>query len=195
MQQSPPAAPRRRARRLLPVAGFVALAAIGAALAVRHWNPSPLPRNFAVVETGRLYRSAQPLGEQFAYVIKNYGIRTIVNLRNPDKDPDYVADEDFATSRGARVVRLPISSVTPLDAEQLATLRGVYDDPENYPILVHCEKGHARTGVAVAIWRIEEQDWQPDKAVKEMVDSGYPIRDKNEPMRDLLRHWKAPDGG
>ena len=117
-----------------------------------------------------------------------------MNLRNPDKDPQYVNDDAMAGPLGARVVRLPISSVTPLDGEQLATLRGVYNDPEDYPILVHCEEGHARTGVAVAIWRIEEQGWQPQKAVKEMVDSGYPVRDKNEQMRDLLLHWKAPDG-
>ncbi len=192
-QPSPAAPPRRRVKRFVPIAGIVVLVAM-AVTAFAYLTPGRLPRNFAVVEAGRLYRSAQPLGAQYANAIEEYGIRTIVNLRNPDKDQDYVVDEDCAKRLGARVVRLPISSVTPLDAEQLATLRGVYDNPADYPILVHCEEGHARTGVAVAIWRIENQGWAPDKAVKEMIDSGYPVRDKNEQMRDLLLHWKAAKG-
>ncbi len=147
-----------------------------------------------MVQPGRLYRSAQPLGAQYANVIEQYGIRTIVNLRNPDKDPDYVADEDYAKPLGVRVVRLPISSVIPLDKQQLAALRGVYDNPADYPILVHCEEGHARTGVAVAIWRMEKQGWAPDRAVKEMIESGYHVHAKNEHMRDLLRKWKPGEG-
>jgi protein tyrosine/serine phosphatase len=192
-QDTPAPAPRRGARRLLSAAGVLVLVAVVAALAYERWKPSPLPRNFAVVEPERLYRSAQPLGAQFEYLIKQYGIRTFLNLRNPDKDPQYVDDEKYAAPYGARVVRLPISSVYPLDAQQLATLRNVYDDPRNYPILVHCEEGHARSGVAVAIWRIEEQGWAPDRAVEDMIESGYHVHDKNLEMRELLLHWKAPD--
>jgi protein tyrosine/serine phosphatase len=182
----------RRTRWLLAI-DMVLLAGLIAALAVRHFTPPLLPPRFAVVQAGRLYRSAQPTAGQLARAIQQYGIRTIVNLRNPDKDPQYVTDEAAARPLGARVVRLPISSTTPLDEQQLATLHGVYDDPGSYPILVHCEAGHARTGVAVAIWRIEKQGWKPEDAIKDIVAAGYPIRPENEEMRQVLLHWKGPD--
>jgi len=188
-----PARPRlsRRTRRLL-AADLVLLAVLIAILAVRHYTPRALPRNFAVVQAGRLCRSGQPTADQLARVIRQYGIRTVLNLRNPDKDPDYVADEPTAQAHGAHVVRLPISSTQPLSPEQLATLQQVYADPASGPILVHCEAGHARTGVAVAIYRIEQQGWDPDAAVREMVAAGYPVRPEKDAMFRLLQQWQAP---
>jgi protein tyrosine/serine phosphatase len=190
--QSPPdGAPARRPGSLLPVGGFLLLAA-AIVLGYLHWGTSSLPRNFLVVEPGRLYRSAQPDAAQFAYVIKQYGIRTVINLRNPAKDRQYVADGPLVRPYGVRVVRLPISSTVPLDKEQLATLRKVYNDPRNYPILVHCKDGHARSGVAAAIWRIEMQGWQPAAAVRDMIQDGYPVHPQNARMRQILLHWKRP---
>lgn len=57
---------------------------------------------------------------------------------------------------------------------------------------MHCEHGVARTGVAVALWRIERQGWAPARAVEEMIASGYPVRDKSVDMRELFLHWQRP---
>jgi protein tyrosine/serine phosphatase len=94
-----------------------------------------------------------------------------------------------AKEHGLRFVSLPISSTKLMTEQQLATLRETYRDPRNYPILVHCEEGHARTGVAVVIWRVEQQGWDPARAVEEMIASGYPVRDKSVDMRNRLLHW------
>ena len=194
--QDAPACPLRRLMtvRLLVVINLVLLAALIALVAADLRRAHGLPPDFRVVEPGRLYRSGQPTAEQFAAVIKQYGIRTVLNLRNPDKEANYVDDAPLAQPYGARVVRLPISSTTPLSAEELSSLRALYGDPRDYPILVHCEQGHARTGVAVAIWRIERQGWDPAKAVQDIIASGYPVREENAQMRELLLHWKAPAG-
>lgn len=194
--QDAPACPLRRLTtvRLLVVVNLVLLAALTALVVADLRRAHGLPPDFRVVEPGRLYRSGQPTAEQLAAVIKEYGIRTVVNLRNPAKETDYVDDAPLAQPYGARVVRLPITSTVPLSDEQLAALRQLYGDPGNYPILVHCEQGHARTGVAVALWRIERQGWEPAMAVQDIIATGYPVRPENAQMRELLLHWKAPAG-
>ena len=184
---------RRRSRWLLGAALVVLAAVIALHAAGRLRHASPLPNNFAVVEPGRLYRSGQPTAEQFANLIQRYGIRTVLNLRNPARETDYVADEPLVEPHGARVVRLPITSTAPPDSKALAALRKLYADPSNYPILVHCEHGVARTGVAVCIWRIERQGWDQARAVEDMVASGYPIEEHNAPMREMLLRWRAPE--
>jgi protein tyrosine/serine phosphatase len=184
-------AKRRMMKWLLVAANVIILVVVGVSAANHLLQARALPRHFHVVEPGRLYRSGQPTPEQLANIIKQHGIRTVVNLRGPEVT-GYVDDAPTAQEYGACVVSLPISSIKPLSEDQLATLRRIYEDPRNYPILVHCEAGRARTGVAVALWRIERQGWAPAKAVEEMIASGYPIRDKNADMRELLVHWQRP---
>jgi protein tyrosine/serine phosphatase len=176
---------------LLVAANVIILVIVGVPAANHLLHARALPRRFCVVEPGRLYRSGQPTPEQLANIIKQYGIRTVINLCMPGVT-DYVDDAPTAQEYGVCVVSLPISSDQPLSDDQLATLRRTYEDPRNYPILVHCEHGVARTGVAVALWRIERQGWAPAKAVEEMIASGYPIRDTNVDMRELLVHWQRP---
>lgn len=193
LPEDKPIRPARRgtAKRLLVAANVIILVTVGVPAANHLLQARALPRRFCAVEPGRLYSSGQPTPEQLASVIKQYGIRTIVNLRQPG-GTGYVDDAPTAQEYGARVVSLPISSVEPLSDDHLATLRRTYEDPRNYPILVHCEHGVARTGVAVALWRIERQGWAPARAVEEMLASGYPIRDKSVDMRELLLHWQRP---
>jgi tyrosine-protein phosphatase SIW14 len=49
----------------------------------------------------------------------------------------------------------------------------VFDDPKNYPILIHCKAGLHRTGCMAAIYRMEYQGWSPERAVEEMKDHGF----------------------
>jgi protein tyrosine/serine phosphatase len=176
---------------LLAAANVVLLVVVAVLVGGRMRQASLLPPNFSVVEPQRLYRSGQPTAAQLATVIKEYGIRTVLNLRNP-AEPDYVDDAPAARPYGVSVVSLPITSTWAMSDEHLSELRKVYGDPGGYPILVHCEEGHARTGVAVAIWRIERQGWDPAAAVDDMIASGYPVREKRPKMRELLLHWKVP---
>ena len=49
----------------------------------------------------------------------------------------------------------------------------VFDDPSNYPILIHCRAGLHRTGCMAAIYRMEYQGWTPERAVDEMRAHGF----------------------
>ena len=47
------------------------------------------------------------------------------------------------------------------------------DDPANYPVLIHCKAGLHRTGVMVAVYRMEYQAWTSHEAISEMKAHGF----------------------
>jgi protein tyrosine phosphatase len=47
------------------------------------------------------------------------------------------------------------------------------DDAETYPVLLHCRAGLHRTGVMVAVFRMEYQGWSHEQAFEEMKANGF----------------------
>src|SRR5262249_62401605 len=45
-------------------------------------------------------------------------------------------------------------------------------DPQNRPLLIHCQQGADRTGAMVALYRVVVQGWTAEKAVEEMTQGG-----------------------
>src|SRR5438874_2131240 len=103
-------------------------------------------RNFRVVTPGVLYRSGQLSRDGLDRVLHDYGIRTVVTLRDPDvskKEPDW-GEEEFCRQSDVRYVRIapqrwwsPTGGPAPAEAG-VKTFLAVMDDPANYPVLVHC---------------------------------------------------------
>lgn len=172
---------------LLAVVAAATMCLIGVAFRVP--ESERMPRRFCVVASGKLYRSGQPDEIELRNVLRHYGIRTIFVLREPEY-PEHEMESRVAGEYGARVVCLPVGSTEPFPPDTLARIREVFADQTGHPILVHCEHGVARTGVVVALWRIEQDGWSGERAVEEMLDRGYPPRSKGKPMQELLRHWK-----
>ena len=49
----------------------------------------------------------------------------------------------------------------------------VATDPKRQPVFVHCQHGADRTGTMCAIYRLVEQGWSKDEAIREITDGGY----------------------
>lgn len=135
----------RNIKRLAMVA-VILPAVLGAYIGVNQ-----LTGNFHTVIPGELYRSAQPSGPDVAEYAHRYGIRTIVNLRNEKRTAWYHDEADAAQKAGITLIDFPISSDRELPVSQSAELaRRMADAPK--PILIHCEHGANRTGLASAIY-------------------------------------------
>jgi protein tyrosine phosphatase (PTP) superfamily phosphohydrolase (DUF442 family) len=68
-------------------------------------------------------------------------------------------------------------------------------DPVRYPrpILLHCFRGAHRTGVFVAIYRMEIERWSNEAALAELPAQGYDVEDHIDVCRYLRRYvptWK-----
>ena len=158
------------ARRSVRRAILLALAAGGAAVAiwgvVDHLRNWPV-RRFGVVKPGVLYRSAQPDAAGWQALKKEYGIRTVVDLRSDRPQEQWsIEQREFCRDNGIKLIRVAIGRDRLTD-EEFKLLMGIFTDPNCQPVLVHCELGKLRTGVVVAAYRIAVDGWSSERALAE----------------------------
>jgi tyrosine-protein phosphatase SIW14 len=191
MTDTPSHAATRRKKIGLIILALIAIGAvIAAGLTIRGGG---LPKRFAVVAPGVLYRCSQPKTAQLDKLADDYGIKTLVIAR--EGDGERVAEEmEFAKKRGLRVVHIPIESRKPLTAEQIAQFFTCVDDPACRPVLVHCSAGRHRTGYLCGLFRIERQGWTVEQAVQEMLSFGA-AEGGSHPLIDFLRQYQPGTAG
>ena len=107
--------------------------------------------NLAVVDVGRVIRSAQPT-TQLPRLIEEYNLKSILNLRggNP-ADSWYVAELRTAQTRDLAFYDLPLSATRRPTRRELLYLIDILTHCP-YPLLIHCKSGADRTGLASAIY-------------------------------------------
>jgi protein tyrosine/serine phosphatase len=159
---------------LLGIAVVLALIAAPVGLAARQQVQM---RNFRVVREGVLYRSGQMTALGLRRAVHDYGIRTVINLRDGTTALDR-AEEEYCRKQGIRFVRLPPrnwgdGTAAPPVADSVRTIRAVLADPANHPVLIHCFAGTHRTGAHCAIYRMEFEGWTNEQALTELKAFGY----------------------
>lgn len=137
-------APRRITRRtLLRLAGAGALVGLSAeALRVLAWT------NTHTVIPGKVYRSAQLTPSQLDRFIAEKHIRTVLNLRGTCPDVPWYQGEcrtTHATNVNQEDVTLSAKRLPP--PAEVRRLIEILDHTE-LPVLMHCQRGADRTGLA-----------------------------------------------
>jgi tyrosine-protein phosphatase SIW14 len=154
-------------------------------------------RNFGVVEDRVLYRSGQLSSGGIERIVNEYGVRTVVTLRDadhPGQTPPDIEEERWCRAKGLNYVRLTprkwwSANGGPVPAQRnVDEFLRVVDDPANHPVLVHCFAGIHRTGAYVAIYRMEKHRWGNSQALTEMKWRGYSNLDFEE---DVLGYLEA----
>lgn len=113
-----------------------------------------LTGNFHPIEPGVIYRSGQLSGPQFSERIEENGIRTIINLRGDNTgQPWYDAEMQASKAAGVHHVDFPLSAGRELTDDQVTQLTGLLRDSPR-PVLIHCEAGADRSGVASALYKL-----------------------------------------
>jgi protein tyrosine/serine phosphatase len=121
-------------------------------------------KNFAEVSSSHIYRSGQLSERQLEKAIQRYGLRRVVCL-----NPDYADRErSLCERKGVEFHYFPMPSDGRGAMEQFTAVYRLLNEQESNPILVHCNAGVARTGVAVALYRILHDGWTTDKALNEL---------------------------
>lgn len=163
-------------------------------------------RNLHAVKTGVLYRSGQLTPQGLERVIYEKNIGTVINLRGDDKTrktDSNAWEEKLCTKNFTCFVSIPLCShdsdavVSPSLSEQLIDdavqkFLDIMSDPVTYPrpVLIHCLAGVHRTGVMVALYRMECQGWSKEQAIAEMRQMGYTDFTSYDPLRDYVLNWK-----
>lgn len=142
----PTLSPKRLARR------FAVLVATGLVLAGVLLSAQAYNNNFHMVVDGQAYRSGQPTDADLRSYRKDYGIKTVINLRDDGASDDWRrAEAKTARELGIRYVEFPMSAGTLLPLDRARQLIGIMKDAEK-PLLIHCRSGADRTGLAAAFY-------------------------------------------
>lgn len=157
--------------------------ALSSALSFNVWGA--LPEKFYEVSPG-IYRSAQPDKADFKD-LKQYGIATILNLNN-DKET-MAMEKKAAKAAGIQYISHPMSGFWTPDDQQVDESLAVLNDPNNYPILIHCKHGEDRTGLIVGLHRVYAERIDPQTAYQEMLDLGF-----HKSLVFLDRYYKRVTG-
>ena len=108
--------------------------------------------NFHSILAGEAYRSGQLNYEEFVHYIRQYNIKSILNLRGTNKGSDWYEEELAATTRmHVKLLDFGISAnkdVSDPDIQALMTI--IRDAPK--PILIHCKGGADRSGLMAALY-------------------------------------------
>lgn len=122
--------------------------------------------NFATVDPGRVYRSAQP-GREFDQTIRRHRLGSVVNLRGGSLSDAFYRDEAGVAERlGIEFYDLPLGATRRPSRRELMLAIAVLNRCR-YPILIHCKWGSDRTAMMSALYRMIRLGEPPERAVGE----------------------------
>ena len=179
----------QRSKRVGLLVGIVALSAIAWGVYAGLIAPSLLPRNFGVVEEGKIYRSAALTPAATRKLVEAREIRTIIDFGGFDQDPalDRVAQQT-ADALGVRRFLFPLSGDGTGNPNAYVAALRVLANPDNHPVLVHCSAGAQRTSACVILYRHIVQD-KPFRDVYPEAFTHDHDPGKNRAMAPYLLDW------
>jgi protein tyrosine phosphatase (PTP) superfamily phosphohydrolase (DUF442 family) len=131
-----------------------------------HWtSTNRIVSNFYEVYPGELYRSAQPFPDELKTWSRQYGIKSVINLRGRQDESEWYINES-ATLKDLQVKLYDVGMGThhvPHRSEILNLINALSEAPR--PILVHCRVGADRTGEAVALYALLHKNATREEAL------------------------------
>ena len=147
---------------------------LGSLAGLIHWR-----MNHALTEVipGELYRSSEISPEYLTRLVREQGIKTVIDLRDHDSDRhssmDIILEAHALGSAGIRHINLATGQVP--DMETVSRFLKVLDEPDVRPVLIHCHHGIGRTGLFVALYLIEYAGYTSEEA-RELVAGYFTLR-------------------
>jgi len=144
------------------IAFLISLTTLGWSAQLPVQSTHPTISNFGKIND-HYFRGAQPNALQIGQ-LKRFGIKTVIDLRKDFEE----REEGWVREQGMQYFRIPLTTESPATADQTAYFLRLVNDPDNWPIYVHCKGGKHRTGEMTAIYRITRDKWTADQAYAEM---------------------------
>lgn len=137
-------------------------------------------KNFGKIND-HIYRGGQPDEDEYKQ-LSEIGVKTIIDLRNDAK----TKARYLAEGTGMRYINLRLDSKVPPTKEESDKFLQIVNDQANWPVFVHCAGGRHRTGVLLAVYRMEVDGWNADQAYEEMKDFKFYSSWGHGDMKDFV---------
>jgi len=115
------------------------------------------------------YRSGEMSYQRLQEVIKEKGIKTVVDLRLGADEPDAFGrtEADYMLALGVNYYHIGFQSSAIPPLEKIHSLLTAFDEAVT-PILVHCSSGTHRSGFASALWVLQHQGGDRTQAIAQL---------------------------
>ncbi len=156
--------------------------------------------NFETITEGKVYKSGVIPPNEIESYVKKYHIKSIVDLRfpgtadlvnNPEIPQELTAEKE-AVSKIEGVNYFNNGSDQVPKPENLDRFFKIMDNPDNYPVLIHCYHGVGRAEMYSALYRIEYEKWsneQARKGVRTLIK--FSSFDDGTPKGEYLKAYKS----
>ena len=121
-----------------------------------YWGLLQYEDNLHPVVAGILYRSAQPSESDTRWAVREYGIKSVLNLRGAHAGQGWY-DEEIAAAHELALAHFdyPISSKRFVTSQQIEDILEIMRKAPK-PLLIHCKAGADRSGLVAALYRYSE---------------------------------------
>lgn len=128
--------------------------------------------NFETITENKVYKSGVIPPAELPEYIKKYKIKSVVDLRFPGTGDDVNNPEIPAelSAEKEAIAKIPGINYYNNGSDQVPAKKNldyffkIMDNPDNYPVLIHCYHGVGRAEIYSAIYRIEYENWDRDEA-------------------------------
>ena len=100
--------------------------------------------------------------------LKKMGVGVVIDMRGTKSSHEQLAVRKL----GMEYIAIPWHCPFPSDAIFARFLKVIHEHPKK-KVFVHCRLGDDRTGMAVAVYRMANEGWSADEALKEMEEFGF----------------------
>jgi len=146
--------------------------------------------NFHPITPGEAYRSAQLDRDEFEYYINKYNLKSIINLRGEHPDEPWYGEEiQLCAEKNVKHYNIALSSSREPADEDVRKLIAIFENAPR-PVLIHCQAGADRSGLAAAMWKvIVDKEWK-SKAQKQLsLFYGHLPIGKTTAMDRFFQKW------
>ena len=154
--------------------------------------------NFETITEGKVYKSGVIPPDELESYVNKYKIKSIVDLRFPGTGDDVNNPEDAAELEAEKNALAKINGVNYFNdgsdqvptKDNLVLFYKIMDNPANYPVLIHCYHGVGRAELYSAVYRIEYENWDKDKArTNTRFLTKWSSFDLGKPKGDFLHNY------
>jgi undecaprenyl-diphosphatase len=174
----------KRRRYIGGALAAVLLLALGYVLYVK------IQGNFHAITPGQAYRSAQLDRDELAHYVKQYNIKSVLNLRGSNAGERWYEDE-LAACQELKVMHydVELSAYREPTDTQVRQLLDIFNTAPR-PLLIHCNSGADRAGLVAAMWKVAVDKEPKAQAAKQLsICYGHLPLGRTQAMERFFEKW------
>jgi predicted protein tyrosine phosphatase len=181
----PPPIMSKKRRYLIGIPAAVLVVALGFVVYTKAQG------NFHTITPAEAYRSAQLDDRQLTEYVKQYNIKSVLNLRGKHSGESWYDDEIAMSSRlNVAHYDIGLSSDHELTPAEVSQLMDIFRTAPR-PILIHCQAGADRSGLVAAMWKVVVDKEPKETAGKQLsIKYGHMPFGDNCAMDRFFEKWK-----